>query len=209
MQHISLFILWTTGPCSLFRPSSTRSWWLSATGYVADFEPPPGRGGRQSIKVSLLIVGRLYFTDIGRQWLQGLPRHSAGVDNPYSHCQVTRSRATVGPLFPIFFIPWLCNRLTGPKETYPNQAKKKKNKRVTKTYLSLFIRPITEIFSRPFSLSPPKYNPLRSEVMRTMNVGTHYDKYNRTALSVYRALFSVPSQGCTYIFHALVNSCMK
>ena len=25
----------------------TRAWWLSATGYVAALEPPPGRGGRQ------------------------------------------------------------------------------------------------------------------------------------------------------------------
>ena len=44
---ISLFILPTAGPRSSVRPSLTRAWWLSATGYVADTEPPPGRGDRQ------------------------------------------------------------------------------------------------------------------------------------------------------------------
>ena len=43
----SLFILWITVPRSSVRPSLTRAWWLSATGYVAALEPPPGRGGRQ------------------------------------------------------------------------------------------------------------------------------------------------------------------
>ena len=43
----SLFILWITVPRSSVRPSLTRAWWLSATGYVAAIEPPPGRGGRQ------------------------------------------------------------------------------------------------------------------------------------------------------------------
>ena len=38
----SLFILWITGPRSSVRPSLTRAWWLSATGYVAALEPPPG-----------------------------------------------------------------------------------------------------------------------------------------------------------------------
>ena len=46
----SLFILWITGPRSSVRPSLTRAWWLSATGYVAVLEPPPGRGGRQWLR---------------------------------------------------------------------------------------------------------------------------------------------------------------
>ena len=76
----SLFILWITGPRSSVRPSLTRAWWLSATGYVAVFEPPPGRGGRQ--------------------WLGSLPRHSAGVGIPHSHCQVTRSTAILAHSIP-------------------------------------------------------------------------------------------------------------
>ena len=40
----SLFILWITGPRSSVRPSLTRAWWLSATGYVAVLEPPPAPG---------------------------------------------------------------------------------------------------------------------------------------------------------------------
>ena len=76
----SLFILWITGPRSSVRPSLTRAWWLSATGYVAALEPPPGRGGRQ--------------------WLGSLPRHSAGVGIPKSHCQVTRSAAILAHSIP-------------------------------------------------------------------------------------------------------------
>ena len=76
----SLFILWITGPRSSVRPSLTRAWWLSATGYVAVLEPPPGRGGRQ--------------------WLGSLPRHSAGVGIPKSHCQVTRSTAILAYSIP-------------------------------------------------------------------------------------------------------------
>ena len=49
----SLFILWITGPRSSVRPSLTRAWWLSATGYVAALELPPGRGDRQWLKVSV------------------------------------------------------------------------------------------------------------------------------------------------------------
>ena len=76
----SLFILWITGPRSSVRPSLTRAWWLSATGYVAVLEPPPGRGGRQ--------------------WLGSFPRHSAGVGIPHSHCQVTRSTAILAHSIP-------------------------------------------------------------------------------------------------------------
>ena len=76
----SLFILWITVPRSSVRPSLTRAWWLSATGYVAALEPPPGRGGRQ--------------------WLGSLPRHSAGVGIPKSHCQVTRSTAILAHSIP-------------------------------------------------------------------------------------------------------------
>ena len=66
----SLFILRITGPCSYVRTSLTRAWWLSATGYVADTEPPPGRGGRQ--------------------WIGSLPRHSAG-GGYQSHTATARS----------------------------------------------------------------------------------------------------------------------
>ena len=76
----SLFILWITGPRSSVRPSLTRAWWLSATGYVAVLEPPPGRGDRQ--------------------WLGSLPRYSAGVGIPHSHCQVTRSTAILAHSIP-------------------------------------------------------------------------------------------------------------
>ena len=48
--------------------------------YVAVLEPPPGRGGRQ--------------------WLGSLPRHSAGVGIPHSHCQVTRSTAILAHSIP-------------------------------------------------------------------------------------------------------------
>ena len=38
----SLFMLWIADPRSSVRPSLTRAWWLSATGYVAVLEPHPG-----------------------------------------------------------------------------------------------------------------------------------------------------------------------
>ena len=65
---------------TLVNPPLTRAWWLSATGYVAVLEPPPRRGGHQ--------------------WLGNLPRHSAGVGIPHSHCQVTRSKAILAHSFP-------------------------------------------------------------------------------------------------------------
>ena len=76
----SPFILWISGPRSSVRPSLTRAWWLSATGYVAVLEPPPGRGGRQ--------------------WLGNLLRHSAGVGIPHSHCQVARWTAILAHSIP-------------------------------------------------------------------------------------------------------------
>ena len=57
-----------------------RAWRLSPTGYVAALEPTPGRSGRQ--------------------WLGSLPRHSAGVGIPHSHCQVTRPTAILALLIP-------------------------------------------------------------------------------------------------------------
>ena len=98
----SLFILWITGPCSSVRPSLTRAWWLSATGYVADFEPPPGRGGRQ--------------------WLGSLPRLRRGW-HPTQLLTGHPVDSHFGLLFPISFIPWLCNGPKGPKKPYPTQTK--------------------------------------------------------------------------------------
>ena len=53
-----------------------RAWRLSVTGYVAVFEPTPGRGGRQ--------------------WLESLPRHSAGVGIPL-HWPEGAERALLTP----------------------------------------------------------------------------------------------------------------
>ena len=104
-QAKSLFILWITGPCSSVRPSLARAWWLSATGYVAVFEPPPGRGGCQ--------------------WLGGLPRHSAGVGIPHSCCQVTRSTAILAHSFPSpsYHGSAMARKSLIQNQTKPNQTK--------------------------------------------------------------------------------------
>ena len=101
----SLFILWITVPRSSVRPSLTRAWWLSATGYVAALEPPPGRGGRQ--------------------WLGSLPRHSAGVGIPKSHCQVTRSTAILAHSIPSPSSHGSAMARTGRKSLIPRKALKK------------------------------------------------------------------------------------
>ena len=105
MVSKSLFILWITVPRSSVRPSLTRAWWLSATGYVAALEPPPGRGGRQ--------------------WLGSLPRHSAGVGIPKSHCQVTRSTAILAHSIPSPSSHGSAMARTGRKSLIPRKALKK------------------------------------------------------------------------------------
>ena len=104
----SLFILWITGPRSSVRPLLTRAWWLSATGYVAVLEPPPGRGGRQ--------------------WLGSLPRHSAGVGIPKSHCQVTRSTAILAHSIPSPSSHGSAMARTGRKSLIHTKSKKKNSK---------------------------------------------------------------------------------
>ena len=49
-------------------------------------------------------------------------------------------------------------------------------------------------------LVPPNETPFHRQAVRTANI--RYNKYNRTAWTVYRVLFGLPYQGCFYFMHS-------